>query len=381
MASLNSRMPFPIDLPTSGRRFGPRMTRAMTSTITSSSGPTLNGIAVRVPSSGFQPRVSAQRPLSNALVTGSSAERPRGSPRDAARRRPSRSPRSAARRARASRRPSSWCAGDGRPPRAPPAAASTSSRLGAAHARDRPPAGRPRPACSRTGTVSANSSVSNTSACSRSCAAKRSACARSAPVSGPSAAAVVGQRGDLLDPQPGLEAARSPSARRRTAPRPAAAMPLMPAPVKPANGSGTGCSARRQRAAPRAARPPRRRSASRVTRVSAIGQLRQRLDVGEDRLLLARQRRVEARAPRAPAARVACRPAQRAAARAAHPGAPAAPRSATRSPRAPAASSALQQPGEHVGVGRRLLARLVDPAAAEQRPADQRPGRAEEPAP
>jgi hypothetical protein len=24
MASLNSRMPFPIDLPTSGRRFGPR---------------------------------------------------------------------------------------------------------------------------------------------------------------------------------------------------------------------------------------------------------------------------------------------------------------------------------------------------------------------
>src|SRR5215203_2555768 len=49
IASLNSRIPLPIDLPTSGRRFGPRMTRAMTSTITSSSGPTLNGISLPRP--------------------------------------------------------------------------------------------------------------------------------------------------------------------------------------------------------------------------------------------------------------------------------------------------------------------------------------------
>ena len=40
-----------------------------------------------------------------------------------------------------------------------------------------------------------------------------------------------------------------------------------------------------------------------------------------------------------------------------------------------------EQAREHVGVRRRRLARLVDPATRGERPADQRPGRAEEPAP
>src|SRR5919202_6023532 len=45
MDSLNSRMPRPSDLPTSGRRFGPRTMSAMTSTMMSSIGPMLlNGM-------------------------------------------------------------------------------------------------------------------------------------------------------------------------------------------------------------------------------------------------------------------------------------------------------------------------------------------------
>ena len=42
--SLNPRIPLPMALPASGRRFGPRITRAITSTMTSSMGPTLNGM-------------------------------------------------------------------------------------------------------------------------------------------------------------------------------------------------------------------------------------------------------------------------------------------------------------------------------------------------
>src|SRR4051794_32104970 len=37
---LNSRIPLPIDLPSSGRRFGPKTIRAITSTTAISSGPT-----------------------------------------------------------------------------------------------------------------------------------------------------------------------------------------------------------------------------------------------------------------------------------------------------------------------------------------------------
>ena len=43
--SLNSRMPLPTALPASGRRLGPRITSASTSTIASSIGPTLKGMA------------------------------------------------------------------------------------------------------------------------------------------------------------------------------------------------------------------------------------------------------------------------------------------------------------------------------------------------
>ena len=39
--SLNSRMPFPMERPTSGSFFGPRTMRAMARMTTSSSGPTL----------------------------------------------------------------------------------------------------------------------------------------------------------------------------------------------------------------------------------------------------------------------------------------------------------------------------------------------------
>src|SRR3954469_19679248 len=47
MESLNSRMPLPSDLPTSGRRFGPSTRSAMTSTMTNSIGPMLlNGMDV-----------------------------------------------------------------------------------------------------------------------------------------------------------------------------------------------------------------------------------------------------------------------------------------------------------------------------------------------
>src|SRR2546423_4579653 len=44
MESLNSRMPEPSERPRPGRRFGPKMTRTMTRTMMSSSGPMPNGM-------------------------------------------------------------------------------------------------------------------------------------------------------------------------------------------------------------------------------------------------------------------------------------------------------------------------------------------------
>src|SRR6188768_1994121 len=72
---LNSRIPFPIDLPSSGRRFGPKTTRTIRRTTAISSGPTF-GItehSFRLLSTGGEPpegRLAASASFV-ALVPGS----------------------------------------------------------------------------------------------------------------------------------------------------------------------------------------------------------------------------------------------------------------------------------------------------------------------
>ena len=136
----------------------------------------------------------------------------------------------------------------GRRSRRPPARrdprARRRARPGAGRASPR--AGRPRSACSRTGTVSANSSVSKTLACSRSWPAKRSAMRPLVAGQRPLRGGRVGERGDLLDPQPGLE---EPGVGPRGGePRSATGAPIA---VTPRSGVS-----RRTRPA-RAPRPPR----------------------------------------------------------------------------------------------------------------------------
>ena len=261
MASLNSRIPLPIDLPTSGKRFGPRMTRAMTSTITSSSGPTLNGMSLPRPfewvtgqgigsPAGFVGIVSGVWPsawrrttrccappaITAATVRSASSARQPAPDQLVARDRGALELRQLAQRR-----------------------AGATLRAGRAAA----PSTSPGPACSRTGTVSANSIVSNAAACARSCSANRSASARSAPASGPRGRGGVRQRRDLLDGSAAAMTAPRPCARRRSSSRNRARSPVGPR-REARERVGHRLAAPRPGAEPRCARPRWRRAASRA---------------------------------------------------------------------------------------------------------------------